>query len=189
MTMSLTETPLILRAPWSRARPRPLHSPPTARGPLPDPPKPSFRPSSATRKRLQRHRMRPRVAVRCCPARALEAWSGSAAFPAALEERRAKDLALSLDCPGANDSNTDVVWDGNQCRLVVGVWRGPRPDAQFRSVAPPELVWYRAYWLPACDGARAEVTVRGGIVRIVVPWLDPEPAERMDARFLGASAA
>jgi hypothetical protein len=63
---------------------------------------------------------------------------------------------------------------------VVGVWCGPRPGVFWRSVAPPELAWYRSHWLPGCDGARARVTADAGVVRVEVPWLESEPAERID---------
>ena len=100
----------------------------------------------------------------------LQAFRKSAGHPRATVEERADAVVLSLDAPGARRANTDIVWDEEQRRLVVGVWAGKRPGS--RGVARPELAWYRSHRLPRCVGRAARATVdRRGRVQITVPRL------------------
>jgi hypothetical protein len=131
---------------------------------------------AAVAERLAARRRRATVPVRFDSARALEARSYHAAVPAATVDEREDKVVLSLDIPGADTSNTEVVWDAHERRLVVGVWQGHRQSANRRRGWPLDLAWYRAHWLPYCDGRRAEVRFHKGAVEVVVPWLDdPDP--------------
>jgi hypothetical protein len=100
----------------------------------------------------------------------LQPFSERAARPQAMVEERADALVLTLDAPGARAVNTDIVWDEEQHRLVVGVWSGKRPGRR-RGVAPPELAWYRSHWLPRCEGRAARANVDRGRIEIAVPWV------------------
>ncbi len=189
MTMTLSGTEWGLRAPFPLPLPRQsrLHrrsNPSAGSSPAGGPPGPLDPLLIAVAERLAAWRTRGTVSVRCDSARALEARSYRAAVPGATVEERADALVLSLDIPGADASNTEVVWDAHQRRLVVGVWQGKRRLAYRRQGWPLELGWYRAHWLPHCDGRRAEVKLHKGVVEIVVPWLDdpyPTPSPPVGA--------
>ena len=109
------------------------------------------------------------IAVTCGSGSRLQPFSESAARPAATVDERPDELVLWLQTPGARPANTEVIWDAETCRLVVGVWSGPRPGGR-RHVARPELAWYRSHWLPRCAGGAARVTVNRGRIDIRVPW-------------------
>jgi HSP20 family molecular chaperone IbpA len=181
MAMTLSGAEWGLRAPFplprlgpSRARGRPtLGVGPSASG---GPPKPPKRILSPIVERLTGRSRRGVLTVRCCSTGTLALWSARAAIPAATVEERADSVVVSFDIPGASADNTEVVWDAEERRLAVGVWVGTRPRADRRSAFAPELGWYRSKWLPYCDGRRAAARVHDGIVEVVVPRLDPDPA-------------
>lgn len=108
------------------------------------------------------------VAVVLGPSRSLQEFSDRAARPKAAVEEATDAVVLTLDAPGARPKNTQVLWDEEQRRLVVGVWAGARPGPR-RTIAQPELAWYRSHWLPQCNGRAARVTVDHGTIEIVVP--------------------
>jgi hypothetical protein len=189
MTMTLSETEWGLRAPFPFPWPgqsRSFHrsSPGAGSSPAGGPRRPPSRLLTAVAKRLAAWRTCGTVPMRCDSARALEARSCRAAVPAATVEEREDAVVLSLDIPGADASNTEVVWDAQERRLVVGTWHGDRHLAYRREGWPLELGWYRAHWLPYCDGRRAEVRIHKGVVEVIVPWLDdpdPTPSPPMGA--------
>src|SRR5690349_11928118 len=86
------------------------------------------------------------VAVVRGPASSLQEFSDRAARPKSAVDEAADAVVLTLDAPGARPNNTEVVWDEEQRRLVVGVWANARPER--RASAQPELAWYRSHWLP-----------------------------------------
>ena len=189
MTMTLSGTEWGLRAPFplpwqGQSRSHRRSGPGAGSSPAGGPRRPPNRWLIAVAERLAAWRTRGTVPVRCDSARALEARSYRAAVPVATVEEREDAMVLSLDIPGADASNTEVVWDAHERRLVVGVWHGDRHLAYRRRGWPLELGWYRAHWLPYCDGRRAEVRIHEGVVEVVVPWLDdpdPTPSPPLDA--------
>jgi HSP20 family molecular chaperone IbpA len=98
----------------------------------------------------------------------LQPFSERAARPQAMLEEKADALVLTLLAPGARPENTDIVWDEEQRRLVVGVWAGKRRGLQRRR-RPSELVWYRSHWLPRHAGRAARATVNRGRIEVTVP--------------------
>lgn len=179
MTITLSGTEWGLRAPLPRPRQSRLHrrsSPGVGSSPAGGPRRPPTGLLTTIAERLAAWRTRGTVSVRCGSARALTARGYRAAVPAATVEEREDAVVLSFDIPGADATNTEVVWDAHERRLVVGVWQGSRDLAYRREGWHLELGWYRAHWLPYCDGRRAEVKIHEGVVEIVVPWLDdPDP--------------
>ena len=179
MTITLSGTEWGLRAPlpWPRqSRSHRRSSPGIGSSPAGGPRRPPTGLLSAIAERFAARRTRNTVPVRCGSARALTARSYRAAVPAATVEEREDAVVLSFDIPGADAANTEVVWDAHERRLVVGVWQGNRDLAYRREGWHLELGWYRAHWLPYCDGRRAEVKIHKGVVEIVVPWVDdPDP--------------
>jgi hypothetical protein len=179
MAMTLSGTEWGLQAPFPLPRPRPARS--RGRTTLGVGPSPAGGPKRPTKRLLgsiaewwAARRARGSVPVRCYSIGTLALFSARAAVPAVEVEERSDAVVLSLDAPGANTNNTEVVWDAEGRRLAVGVWVGPRPSAGRRSAFPPELGWYRAKRLPYCDGTRAVATVRDGVVEVVIPWFDPD---------------
>lgn len=162
---------------WALHAP-PLATPPSGRArpksgtPAPEAPNPQKRPLFL--------RSRPpfgerEIEVKRGPARLLEEYREGAAQPRAAVEEQPEALVLTLDAPGASPRNTDVVWDSDERKLVVGVWASRRPHRP-RGVPPPELAYFRSHWLPHCAGAAARATIANGRLRIVVPWLSPRPS-------------
>jgi hypothetical protein len=98
----------------------------------------------------------------------LQPFSERAARPEAMLEEKADALVLTLLAPGARPENTDIVWDEERRRLVVGVWAGKRRVLQ-RGRRPSELVWYRSHWLPRHAGRAARATVNQGRIELTVP--------------------
>jgi hypothetical protein len=174
---------LSLGGEWSLRVPSPLI--PTSRfsrgarrgaagAPAPRPPEkpPGKRPSTLAWLPWRRPR---EVAVTLGSAQSLQEFSAGAARPQAMVDEAPDAITLTLDAPGARPTNTDVVWDAQQQRLVVGVWASVRPGRR-RRIARPELAWYRSHWLPRCDGRAARVVVKNGTIEIVVPRLEPMAA-------------
>jgi hypothetical protein len=178
---------LSLGGEWSLHLPSPLvprirHSAPrrsTAGAPAPRPPRPPGDGRPPSRGWLPWRRSR-EVAVVPGTVRSLEEFSEQAARPNAAVDERADAIVLTLDAPGALPKNTDVVWDEERQRLVVGVWAGERPGRS-RPGRAPELAWYRSHWLPRCEGLAARVTVRDDTIEIVVPRLETGHATRNHA--------
>ena len=180
---------LSLGGEWSLRVPSPLvprigrarsERPSAAGAPAPRPPRkpPSGRLSALAWLPWRRAR---EVAVVLGPASSLQAFSDGAARPQAAVEETSDAVVLTLDAPGARPQTTDVVWDEEQRRLVVGVWAGARPGRR-PAIARPELAWYRSHWLPRCEGRTARVTVNHGTIEIVVPLKPGDAARTGDMR-------
>jgi hypothetical protein len=176
MTMTLSGTEWGLRAPF------PFPWPPPSRSRRRATPGAAPSPAGGAKRVLRRLSERPAaqrsqgaVPVRCYSISALRGWTERAAVPAVAMEQRVDGVVLRFRIPGAKAHNTEVVWDAQERRLAVGVWVGDRPRPDRRSPWPPEFGWYRAQWLPYCDGRLAVARARHGVVEVVVPWLDPDP--------------
>lgn len=178
---------LSLGGEWSAQVPSPLTrrthlasgGRPSSAGAPPRPPQP-LRSGRKRSRALPPSRRATEVAVVLGPARSLQDFSLKAARPQAAVEQFADAMVLTLDAPGARPKNTEVLWDEEQRRLVVGVWAGARPGGR-RTVVQPGLAWYRSHWLPAYDGRAARVTVDHGTIEIVVPRAAAGAAERAAA--------
>jgi len=178
MTLSLGgEWSLHVPSPlFRRTRPSTGERPSAAGEPPPRPPQRSRSDRPRSRAWLPWRRSR-EVAVVLGPSRSLQEFSDQAARPKAAVEEATDSIVLTLNAPGARAKNTDVFWDEEQRRLVVGVWASARPGPR-RTIAQPELAWYRSHWLPRCDGRAARVTVDDGTIEIVVPRINPGDGAR-----------
>ena len=79
-------------------------------------------------------------------------------------------LRLAVRAPGANPDNTEVRWDDPSKQLLVGVWRGRKPQLGGRApFRPPELAWFHGVYLPECEGRGAQARVASGTVTIELP--------------------
>jgi len=98
---------------------------------------------------------------------------------------------LEIGAPGANASNTEVIWDAAARQLSVGVWcRRPRTLKVPMSLPLPELCWHRSMHLPAYDGARARVRVRHGKITMEIPAIAAQaPAPEVVGRRSEAPSA
>jgi HSP20 family molecular chaperone IbpA len=97
-------------------------------------------------------------------------FSSQAALPIVRIEDRGDYSVIDFDAPGATPANTEVSWLDDEQALLFGVWQGKRPprDGSPRSRSS-ELSWFQHLYLPDADGARAEVDMRRGVIRIRVP--------------------
>ena len=79
-------------------------------------------------------------------------------------------LRVAVRAPGANPDNTEVRWDDPSKQLLVGVWRGRKPQLGGRApFRPPELAWFHGVYLPECEGRGAQARVASGTVTIELP--------------------
>ena len=103
-------------------------------------------------------------------------FSSRAAVPIVRMEDRGESWVIDFDAPGAKAANTEVSWVEDEQALLFGVWRGKRPprDGSARSRSS-ELSWFQRLYLPGADGARAQVVMNRGAVRVRVP---KRPSER-----------
>jgi hypothetical protein len=79
-------------------------------------------------------------------------------------------LRVAVRAPGANPDNTEVRWDDPSKQLLVGVWRGRKPQLGSRApFRPAELAWFHGVYLPECEGRGAQAHVARGTVTIELP--------------------
>lgn len=106
-------------------------------------------------------------------------FARNAATPAVSIHAGGPCRRFEINAPGARASNTEVCWDEGSQRLLVGVWRGRRPDWRKPLKFPgPELSWFRSFYLPNHDGAAAQARVAGGVISIEVPITRSASAEQ-----------
>jgi hypothetical protein len=98
-------------------------------------------------------------------------WFGrDAGIPTASVLESSLFRRFEIQAPGAHAGNTEVRWDQSCQRLLVGVWRGRRPNWQQPLNFPgPELCWFRSFYLPSHDGGLAQVRIARGVITIEVP--------------------